>query len=397
MTDLKSASRPTTNGTNGHEHFSPPNVWTTPGTAAFDFRSDTVTSPTASMLTATQNCTLLDDVFQEDPTTLDLEAYVAEMTGKEAGLFVISGTMGNQFSIRTHLTQPPHSVLADARSHVIGWEAGALASLSGAMALPIHPENGHHLTLADIKKHAVTSTDHHFCPTRLICLENTLGGTILPLADCRDISNWARSQNPPINLHLDGARLWEAVAAGAGTLKEYCDCFDSVTMCFSKGLGAPIGSIILASHSFINRARHIRKSLGGGLRQAGVITASARVSVDHTFLGRKLSATHERARVVARMWETRGGRVDQDVETNMVWLDLEKAGVTRERFVELGVREGLRLFGGRVVCHYQITDEAIERLTKVMDTVLPAKQEKKLEVSNGEKREAEVVMEPEME
>lgn len=203
-------------------------------------------------------------------------------------------------------------------------------------------------------------------------------------------------------MHLDGARLWEAVAAGAGGLREYCDCFDSVTMCFSKGLGAPVGSIILASQSFVDRARHIRKGIGGGLRQAGVITAAARVAVDETFVGGKLAATHQKAREVKRMWEDRGGRLDMDVETNMVWLDLEDAQCSREKLVQMGVQEGVRLMGGRLVVHYQICDEAVERLGRVMDAVLRAREggvgvEVAVEVDGASKERARAVMKPEVE
>ena len=258
------------------------------------------------------------------------------------------------------------------------------------------PVNGHHLTLSDIKKHAVTSTDTHYCPTRLISLENTLGGTILPLKDCLEISQWAHAQTPPIHMHLDGARLWEAVAAGAGALKEYCACFDSVTMCFSKGLGAPIGSIIIASRFFVERARHIRKGLGGGLRQAGVVTASARTSVDETFLGKKLAATHRRAREIADLWLQKGGRLTQATETNMVWLDLDTAGVSSEAFVAAGVEEGVRFLGGRVVVHYQVSEEAVARLARVMDAVL-SKRPPVPAVTDGVKEEAREVMAPEME
>lgn len=262
--------------------------------------------------------------------------------------------------------------------------------------MPITPVNEHHLTLSDIKKHAVTSTDTHFCPTRLISLENTLAGTILPLKDCQEISQWAHAQNPPIHMHLDGARLWEAVAAGAGGLEEYCACFDSVTMCFSKGLGAPIGSIIIASRPFVERARHIRKGLGGGLRQAGVVTASARIGVDDTFLGNKLTATHRRAREIADVWQKKGGKLTQATETNMVWLDLDAAGVSREEFVEAGVKEGVRFLGGRVVVHYQVSEEAVGRLGRVMDAVLSAPAQEP-ETKNGVREEAREVMAPEME
>lgn len=276
------------------------------------------------------------------------------------------------------------------------------------MPIPVSPSNTHHLTLADIQKHAVTSLDHHYAPTRLIALENTLNGTILPLSTCRSIALWARAQSPPIWLHLDGARLWEAVAAGAGSLREYSDCFDSVTMCFSKGLGAPIGSVVVGDAPFVRKARHLRKMMGGGLRQAGVVTAAARVAVEETFIGGKLAATHGRAKVVERMWEERGGRVEKGVETNMVWLDLDAAGVSKERFVEAGVGEGLKLLGGRVVVHYQICDEAVERLGRVMDAVLVGKLKPKSNAkANGDPNavgevdgitaEAETVMKPEME
>ncbi|KAL8912321.1 MAG: hypothetical protein Q9172_007519, partial [Xanthocarpia lactea] len=217
--------------------------------------SDVVTTPTPSMLTSIQNCTLLDDVFAEDPTTTALESHISALTGLPAALLVTSGTMGNQLSIRTHMTQPPHSLLADHRSHIFQWEAGGLSSLSGAFPIQVVPQNQHHLTLDDIKKHTILDDDVHHAPTTLISLENTLNGSILPLSACRAISHFAHQHN--IKLHLDGARLWEAVSAkDAGSLKEYCQCFDSVSLCFSKGLGAPIGSIIVGSEKFVKRARH---------------------------------------------------------------------------------------------------------------------------------------------
>ncbi|KAI4088807.1 MAG: hypothetical protein L6R37_008151 [Teloschistes peruensis] len=377
------------NGVNG-THTSPskaPNSWSSPGTAAFDFRSDVVTTPTPSMLTSIQSCTLLDDVFAEDPTTQSLESHIASLTGHPAALLVLSGTMGNQLAIRTHLTQPPHSVLADSRSHIYQWEAGGIASLSGAFPIQVVPANGHHITLEDVKKHAVLDDNVHHCPTTLISLENTLNGTILPLSTCQSISTWARAQSPPLKIHLDGARIWEAVAAGAGSLKEYCECFDSVSLCFSKGLGAPIGSIIVGSKPFIARARHIRKALGGGLRQSGVIAAPARVAVDETFLGGKLGESHERAKEVERMWEGRGGRVEFGVETNMVWFDLEAAEVGVEGFVEAGVREGVKLMGGRVVVHYQIGEEGVRRLGRVMDRVLGVGKKEAVDVNGKEEEE----------
>ncbi|KAI7281518.1 Aldolase [Hortaea werneckii] len=344
------------------------NNWSSPGPAAYDFRSDVVTTPTTRMLNAIASTTLLDDVFQDDPTTNDLEAFIADLTGKEAALLVLSGTMGNQVSIRTHLGAPPHSVVTDHRSHILEWEAGGVASLCGALVKPVTPSNGRYVTLADVQKQTVLSDDIHACPTKLISLENTLAGIVLPLDECRKISRWARDHG--VLMHLDGARLWEAVAAGAGSLKEYCDCFDSVSLCFSKGLGAPIGSIIAGTKPFRERARWIRKSIGGGLRQAGVVTAAARVAVEDTFLGGTLQASHERARQIAKMWEGYGGKTTNPVETNMVWFDLDAAGISANDFIKEGEKVGLRLMGGRLVVHYQIGEDAVARLEKLMQVVL---------------------------
>ncbi|KAI4123629.1 MAG: hypothetical protein LQ347_006077, partial [Umbilicaria vellea] len=338
------------------------NNWTVPGPAEFDFRSDVVTTPTSSMLSAIQRTTLLDDVFAEDPTTTSLESFIADLTGHEAGLLVLSGTMvpsspllsvlittdtfpirhvfdqsqGNILSHRTHLTSPPHSILTPSTSHILHYEAGGVASLTGALITAVTPSNGHHLTLEDIRAHAVLDDDVHSCPTRVISLENTLGGEILPLSECTRIAAWARAQHPPVLLHCDGARLWEACVAisadaeGNGKspsqiLIAYGECFDSLSLCFSKGLGAPIGSVVVGSRAFVKKARWVRKSIGGGLRQAGVISAAARASVEETFLGGRLGGSHVRAKEIARLWEARGGRLSKKTETNMVWFDLEAA------------------------------------------------------------------------
>jgi threonine aldolase len=350
------------------------NAWQQPGPAAYDFRSDTITTPTASMLTAIENTTLFDDVFLEDPTTTSLESSIAALASHESALLVLSGTMGNQISLRCHLTQPPHSVLCDSRAHILNSEAGGVASLSGAQVMGIAPSNGVYLTLEDIQKHAIISDDIHACPTRVISLENTLSGTIMPLSEVRKISTFARENN--IKLHLDGARLWEVVAAGAGSIPEFCECFDSVSLCFSKGLGAPIGSIIVGTTAFIKHARWVRKSIGGGIRMSGVIAAAARTAIDDVFghgpfgKGGKLKETHVRARQIAGMWQKRGGMVSRSVETNMVWLDLEHAGVSGAEFVEISRRQGLKMLGGRLVVHYQVCDDAVSRLEKVMDEVM---------------------------
>ncbi|KAI1107734.1 threonine aldolase [Jackrogersella minutella] len=347
------------------------------GAAALDLRSDTMTTPTPAMLSAIQTTTLLDDVFQEDPTTLDLEAHVASLTGKEAGLFVLSGTMGNQIALRSLLTQPPHGVVADHRSHIIKYEAGGVASLTGAMVTAVRPSNGLYLVLEDIAAAAVLGDEVHSCPTRVISLENALNGLVTPLPEARRIAAWARGHG--VKLHCDGARLWEAAASGAGSLRDFCACFDTVSLCFSKGLGAPVGSIVVGSGPTIRHARWVRKSLGGGLRQAGVVTAAARVAVDETFgrgpngEGGLLRRTHDTARRVEQLWAAVGGAVEVPVQTNMVWLDLGSLGCSTARFVELSTEAGLKVSGSRLITHYQIGEEAVRRLTGVFEKVAAEK------------------------
>ena len=229
--------------------------------------------------------------------------------------------------------------------------------LSGAMPWPVIPENGIYMTLDDVKKHAIRDHDIHYAPTKLISLEVTLDGLVMPLSEARRITEWAKTQG--IKVHLDGARLWEAVAAGAGSLAEYASLFDSVSLCFSKGLGAPIGSILVGSEEFIRKARHFRKAVGGGVRQAGVIAAAARTAVEDTFgpepngKASKLQESHSRARKVAELWISRGGKLVYPVHTNMVWLDLESSGLGTNDLEEIGKEKGLKLSGGRIVVHYR--------------------------------------------
>jgi threonine aldolase len=322
------------------------------------------------MLLAIQNTTLFDDGYGEDTTTSSLEADMAALCNHEAGVFVLSGTMGNQLAIRSHLTQPPYSVLCDHRAHILYLEAGGVAMLSGAIMTGVAPANGNYLTLEDIEAHAVISDDCHSCPTKVISLENTLRGIITPLSEVQRISQFARKHG--IKMHLDGARLWEAVAAGAGSLSEYSSCFDSVTMCFSKGLGAPIGSIIVGSKPFIKQTRWMRQAIGGTLRQAGVVTAAAKCAVDVNFKGEGdvLKKTHNIAQRIAKFWVGLGGKIEHPVDTNMVWLDLKKAGIELAEWREMAKERGLKLTRGRIVVHYQITEEAVVRLEELLTNIM---------------------------
>jgi len=351
--------------------------WLSSGPAAFDFRTDTITTPTLSMLQAIAQSSLMDDVYKEDTTTTEFEKFIAELTGKEDAVLVMSGTMGNQIALRSHLTQPPHAILSHHRSHILNAEAGGCAVLSQAHMQASYPANGLYLTLEDIKRDAVISSNIHHAPTRVISLENTLAGTITPLAEIQKISAFSRENG--VKMHLDGARIWEAVAAGAGSLREYLDCFDTAQMCFSKGLAAPIGSVIVGPRKTLDHCRWIRKMIGGGVRQAGVISAAARVAVEENFgkgpngEGGKLRGTHEKAKIIEKMWTSRGGKVSRPVETNMVVLDLPYSGIETAELIRVGKEEGLKIMGGRIVVHCQIVDEAVMRLERVMERVLAKK------------------------
>jgi threonine aldolase len=238
----------------------------------------------------------------------------------------------------------------------------------------IFPSNRHHLTVADVQKAAILREGVYDCPTRIISLENTQSGTIMPLSEVQAISTWAHQLNSPLHVHLDGARLWEAVAAGAGTLKEFTECFDSVSLCFTKGLGAPIGSIIVGTSSFITRARGVRKLLGGGMRQTGIIAAPARIAVEQVFLGKKLKNAQDTAKFIADTWVSLGGSLRNPTETNMIWLDLEAAGIDKPYFAKVAQEMGLKTMQGRLedrlVVHYQICQEAVDILIHVFRFVL---------------------------
>ncbi|EPS41333.1 hypothetical protein H072_4765 [Dactylellina haptotyla CBS 200.50] len=337
--------------------------------AAYDFRSDTVTTPTPSMLQSIMSIhTHGDDVFSEDTTTNNLESFIVELTGKPASCFVMSGTMGNQVSIRSHLAQPPHSIVLDSRSHINNYEAGGAAVLSQAHVIPVTPTNGNYLTLEEIEASVVDSDDIHYAPTRLICLENSLKGAIMPVEEIQKISKFAREKG--IKLHLDGARLWNVVAAGGGDLKEIVSYFDSVSLCFSKGLGAPMGSIIIGEKDFMKRVRHFRKMVGGATRQIGIATGPARTAVEEIFLGGKLARTHELAKRLEASWAKLGGTLRVPCDTNMVWLDLGSVGGDETDIPKLAKNAGLKWDWERIVVHHQISDDAIERLEGVFEKLV---------------------------
>ncbi|PWY88173.1 hypothetical protein BO70DRAFT_369105 [Aspergillus heteromorphus CBS 117.55] len=341
--------------------------------AGGDFRSDTVTVPTESVMQAIVNAsTFGDDIYDEegDAAVNAFQDKIKALTGKEAALFVLSGTQGNQICLRTHLQQPPHTILLDYRAHVQVWETGAIPVMSQATVTGIEPKNGVHLTLDDVRDRIVEEGNFHFSPTRIVSLENTLSGCILPLKDAREISNHVRSIRVPpgrsrIAMHLDGARLLEGVTAERVTLKEYLDCFDSASICLSKGCGAPMGSVIVGSKEFIDRAKWFRKMFGGATRQTGMMAAAASAALDHCLP--LLPKVHALTRRVADYLHRIGYEFLLPVNTNMIVIDLKKTGIRAENLVSYGKRHGLLIFpSGRLVFHHQISEDGVSRLQRAL-------------------------------
>lgn len=260
-----------------------------------DLRSDTVTLPTPAMRQAMAEAEVGDDVYGEDPTVTRLEGETAELLGKEAALFVPSGTMGNQLALRCH-TEPGDEIVLEANAHIYYFEGGAPAAFSGVMCRCLTGQRGV-FTAADVAA-VLRPRDPHFAPTRLICLENTHnrgGGSIWPLEQITGLAALAKDRD--LRMHLDGARLWNAAATTGIAEREYARWFDSVNVCFSKGLGAPVGSALAGTRPFIERARRFRKQLGGGMRQAGVIAAGALHALRHH--RQRLAEDHANARTLA--------------------------------------------------------------------------------------------------
>jgi threonine aldolase len=334
--------------------------------SAGDFRSDTVTIPDDAMFRAMKEAHLGDDVFNDSQTTIELEKYIADMCGKEAGLFCTSGTQGNQICLRAHLMQPPASVLCDKRAHIINYEAAGLAIFSQAMPQPIVAKNGRHLTLEEIKGEVISGDDVHFADTRIVSLENTLNGVIFPYEEMKRISEWVRAQpGQRILLHLDGARLWEASAATGIAMKQYGELFDTMSLCLSKGIGAPVGTVIVGDKDVLARAKRFRKMMGGGLRQVGILTGAARHALDQQY-PEGLKRVHAMAARAAKLAINGGLTLAFPADTNMFWLDLDASGITQEDWCAKGEEFGLIIRGGRLVFHHQITEESERAVAKLI-------------------------------
>jgi len=328
-----------------------------------DLRSDTVTQPTPAMRKAMINAEVGDDVYGEDPTMNLLQEKVAAILGKEASLFVPSGTMANQLAIKSH-TQPGDEVIIEATSHPYNFEGGASAALSGVQFSCLKGVRG--ILDASQIEEVIRPEDHHFPVTRLICLENTHnrgGGAIYPVEKMSQISRLAKSKG--LLLHLDGARLWNASVATGIKPHEYAQWADSVSVCLSKGLGAPIGSLVAGTRAFIDRVHRFRKMFGGGMRQVGMLAAAGIYALDHHM--ERLKEDHQNAkRLASGLKEIKGVFINpQEVETNILIFDVAETGMTSPQVRDAMKKEGVLIHAVgktqiRLVTHLDVSKDDIE-------------------------------------
>jgi len=275
-----------------------------------DLRSDTVTKPTEAMRAAMAGAEVGDDVLGDDPTVNALEQRTAEILGKEAAVYMPSGTMTNQVALRAH-TEPGDEIILEAEAHVYFYEAGGPAALAGVMTRLIQGERG--IFSGDDLRAVLRPTNIHFPHTKLVSVENTTnrgGGSVWPMATLADVAATAREAG--LKLHMDGARIWNAAVALGVSEREIAEHFDSVSVCFSKGLGAPVGSALVGSSEFIERARRFRKMYGGGMRQVGIIAAGALYALDNH--RERLADDHANAREFARGIAGIDG-IEMDIDT----------------------------------------------------------------------------------
>lgn len=337
-----------------------------------DLRSDTVTQPTMAMREAMYRAEVGDDVYGEDPSINRLEELGARMTGKEAGLFVASGTMGNQTAVMTH-TCRGDEVICEAESHIFFNEVAGMAVLSGVQARPLPSVKG--ILSADTIEMAIRPKDIHQPKSALICLEDThnrAGGTCYPLETLASIRKLADRKKIPV--HIDGARLFNAAVAQKVTADTITQYADSVQFCLSKGLCAPIGSLLVGSSAFISQARRCRKMLGGGMRQAGILAAAGIVGLE-TMVDR-LAEDHEIAGQLAEELANMGFDIDlSTVQTNIVIFDIFRMGMKADAFIEQLKKEGVLAsrFGEyrvRMVTHQGITAVDIDKVVAALRRML---------------------------
>jgi threonine aldolase len=335
-----------------------------PSNPSVDLRSDTVTRPTPAMRRAMMEAEVGDDVFGDDPTAQALERRVAELAGKEAALYVPSGTMGNQLALKCH-TEPGDEVLLERESHIFLYEQGGLGANSGCLAHVVPGQRGAIAPEQVVAAVRDWSADDHVARVRLVCLENThnrQGGVVVPLARLQAVAAAARAHR--VAVHLDGARLWNASVATGTPVREWAAAADSVMMCFSKGLGAPVGSILAGPGEFVRRARRVRKRWGGGMRQVGILAAACLHALDHHV--ERLAEDHRRAQALARGFASaRGVRVIEP-ETNIVIVELEHPALEAHALLRALEARGVRMvpFGARrlrAITHLDVDDAGVAR------------------------------------
>jgi len=334
-----------------------------------DLRSDTVTRPTVAMRQAMANAEVGDDVYGEDPTVNRLQGVAAQRLGKAAAIFVPSGTMANQAAIRA-LTHHGDVVLAGEGAHVLRYESGAAAAVSGVQIKTIGRGG---LFDGDDVRAALHPADHHYAPVTLVAVENThntAGGRVFPLEQVTHVTNAARDHS--LRLHLDGARLFNAEVATGIAAARWAEPFDTVSFCLSKGLGAPVGSLVCASAEIIDRIHRIRKMLGGGMRQAGILAAAGLYALEHHV--ERLAEDHANARHLAAGLVELGLSVAPQPETNMVLFSVDKAGEFLQAIYarDLWINPvSTRQF--RAVTHLDVSaadiDEALERVRDALAAV----------------------------
>lgn len=334
-----------------------------------DMRSDTVTRPTPAMRRAMAEAEVGDDVLGDDPTVIRLQERVAELMGKEAAVFVPSGTMANQAAIRAHC-EPGDEVICHENGHIIHYESGSPAALSGVMVRGLSGRHGL-FTAADVEG-AVRPRSHHFAWSKLVIVENTNnrgGGTIWPLAQAESVTAKAREHG--LRCHLDGARIWNASVATGIPTATWARTFDTVSCCFSKGLGAPVGSAVAGDRASIARAHRFRKMFGGTMRQSGILAAAALHALDHHV--QRLAEDHAAARKLADGIANIGGlTVDMDaVQTNMAFFDVEPRLGTAAQFCDRLAASGLWMLPAgpqrvRAVCHLDVSPADVDRAIAII-------------------------------
>ncbi|CAB9511666.1 Probable low-specificity L-threonine aldolase [Seminavis robusta] len=343
-----------------------------------DLRSDTVTAPSRPMLEAALTAPTGDDVMGEDPTVIQLQEYMADLAGKEAGLYVPTGTMANLVSIMAHCHTRAGEIIIGANSHISLWEAGNAASLAGVHTrqLPETPDGV--LRHDDIRDAFRLDTDDHCAKTALICLENThnmLGGAVLNPDDIHATGKLAHDELG-IQLHIDGARIFNAVVASQQSLQNICQHVDSVSICLSKGLGAPLGSVLVGDKEFIRLAKRARKRCGGGMRQAGVVAAMGLYAVQNNV--ERLEQDHIRAKRLGAELHSNGFFLPRNgqVDTNLIFFGLPPdSKVSREELIPRLLKEyGIKLSGGysrggelfRLCTHMDLNDEGVDRAAEAI-------------------------------